>query len=94
MKIKSFEGHNVDVAAAGEKHLKDFDDELVKDLVELRTLYIRNTNHIRGLCSSMLEGEPSTVDYIRWLLTEVTGVPEMLPVLVEISFLSRLRVLS
>jgi BMFP domain-containing protein YqiC len=65
MKIEYVEAHIVDVTTAGENRLKDFEDELVKDLAELHKLYIRNTNHIGGLCSSMLEGEPSAMDYIR-----------------------------
>jgi hypothetical protein len=75
-KIMSTEVHNVDVAAAGEKHLKDFESEHVEDLVGLCKLYIRNINHIRGLCSPMPEGVPSTMVYIRWLSTEVIGILE------------------
>jgi hypothetical protein len=40
-KIESAEAHSMDVAAAGKKHLKDFEDEFVKDLVGLSPLYIR-----------------------------------------------------
>jgi hypothetical protein len=58
-KIEFAEAHIVDVAAAGEKCLKDFEDELVEDLAGLRALYICNINHIRGLCSPMPESEPS-----------------------------------
>jgi hypothetical protein len=75
-KIKSVEAHCMDVATAGEKHLKDFEDEVIEDLAGLRKLYMRNINHIRGLCSPMPEGEPLAMDYIRWLSAEVTGLPE------------------
>jgi hypothetical protein len=40
-------------------------------------LYERNVQSIGGLCSLMLEDEPSVVDYIRWLTAEVTGLPEV-----------------
>jgi hypothetical protein len=42
-KVKSAEANTADVAAASEKRLKDFVDELVHDLAKLRTLYVRNT---------------------------------------------------
>jgi hypothetical protein len=76
-KIESAKVDRVDVVASSEKRLKDFEDELVVNLVGLHTLYICNINRIRGMHSSMLEGEPSTMDYIRWLSTEVTGLPKM-----------------
>jgi hypothetical protein len=63
-RVKSIEAHSVDVNAAGEERLRDFEDGLVRDLVELRALYMRNTQTIRGLCSPMPEGEPSAVDYL------------------------------
>jgi hypothetical protein len=67
----------VKVAAAGEKHISDFEGALVKDLVGLCGLYEHNIQSIRGLCSLMPEGEPSTMDYIRRLSVEVTGLPEV-----------------
>jgi hypothetical protein len=76
-KVRSVDAHSVDVAAAGEKCLKDFEGELIKDLVELRGLYMRNMQVIEGLCSLMPENEPSAADYIRWLSAEVVGLPEM-----------------
>jgi hypothetical protein len=63
-KIESVESHNVDVTAAGEKCLKDFDDKLVEDLAGLCILYIRNINRIRGMWSPKPESEPSAMDYI------------------------------
>jgi hypothetical protein len=75
--VKSAEAHSTDVAGAGEKHLKDFEDELVHDLAELRTLYVRNAQAIGGSCSPMPKGEPSVVDYLRWLSTEIFGLPDM-----------------
>jgi hypothetical protein len=49
VKIESAKAHNADVDAAGEKRLKDFEDELVHDLAELRTLYVCNARAIGGL---------------------------------------------
>jgi hypothetical protein len=46
-------------------------------LAELRALYVRNTQTIGGLCSPMPEGEPSAADYLRWLSTEISGLPDM-----------------
>jgi hypothetical protein len=67
----------VDVAAAGEKWLSNFEVELVIDLAGLRKLYVCNVQGIRGLCSSVPEVGSSAMDYIRWLSTEVAGVPKM-----------------
>jgi hypothetical protein len=39
-------------------------------------LYKRNIQSIKGLCS-LPESEPSVVDYICWLSTKVTGLPEV-----------------
>jgi hypothetical protein len=30
-----------------------------------------------GLCSPMPEGEPSVADYLRWLSTEISSLPDM-----------------
>jgi hypothetical protein len=76
-KVKSAEANIADVAATDEKRLKDFEDELVNDLAELRTLYVRNTQAIGGLCSLMPEGEPSDAGYLRWLSTKISGLPNM-----------------
>jgi hypothetical protein len=76
-RIKSAEAHTVDVAATGEKCLSDFQNELIRDLAELHALYECNVQSIGGLCSLMLEGEASVMDYIRWLSIEVTGLPEV-----------------
>jgi hypothetical protein len=65
------------VAVAGKKRLSDFENELIKDLAELHTLYERKVQSIRGLCSLVPEDEPSVTDYICWLSTEVTGLLEM-----------------
>jgi hypothetical protein len=75
-KIESAKAQCVDVAAAREKRLKDFEDELIKDLAGLHILYICHINRIGGLCPPMPEGEPSAMDYIHWLSTEVTGLPK------------------
>jgi hypothetical protein len=67
-RVRSAEAQSVDVTTAGEKHLKDFEDELIQDLAELSALYVRNTQIIGGLCSLIPKGESST-DYLRWLST-------------------------
>jgi hypothetical protein len=76
-KIKSAEAHSMDVVATGERHLRDFEHELVKDLAGLCALYVCNIQNIGDLCSPMPESEPSAMDYIRWLSTEVTALPEV-----------------
>jgi hypothetical protein len=43
MRVKSAEAHSVDVAASSEECLRDFEDGLVRDLAELRALYMRHT---------------------------------------------------
>jgi hypothetical protein len=64
-RIRSAEAHSIDVAATGEKQLRDIEDELVRDLSKLHPLYVCNTQRIRGMCSLMPEGEPSAMDYLR-----------------------------
>jgi hypothetical protein len=76
-KVKSTEARSVGVAAAGEKELRDFEGRLVRHLEELHELYVHNVETIRGLCSQMPTGEPPAEDYLRWLSTEVTGLPDM-----------------
>jgi hypothetical protein len=73
-KLRSAEAHSVDVAAPGEKCLKDFESEVIKDLVGLRTLYECNVQSIGGLCSLMPESEPLATNYICWLSAEVTDL--------------------
>jgi hypothetical protein len=77
VRVKSTEAHSVDVVATGEEHLRDFKDGLIRDLVELCALYVRNAQTIGGLCSPMPEGEPSARDYLHWLSTEMSGLPDM-----------------
>jgi hypothetical protein len=74
-KVKSAEAHNAEVAATGDKRLSDFEAELIRDLVGLRKLYIHNVQSIGGLCSPMPMGDPSVVNKIYWLSTEVGGLP-------------------
>jgi hypothetical protein len=57
--------------------LRDFEDGLIQKLEELRGLYARNVQTIRGLCSQMAMEDPSTKDYLRWLSEEVSGLPDM-----------------
>jgi hypothetical protein len=76
-KVKFAKAHTVDVATTGEKRLNDFKAKLVRDLARLRRLYIHSVQVIGGLCLPMLEAKPSAMDHIRWLSTEVAGLPEM-----------------
>jgi hypothetical protein len=76
-KVKSAEAHNAEVATASDKRLSDFEAELIRDLVGLQKLYIRNVQSIGGLSSPMPKGYPSGTGYNRWLSTEVAGLPEM-----------------
>jgi hypothetical protein len=48
--IRSTEAHSVDVATTSEKHLRDFESKLIKDLAGLHALYQCNIQSIRGLC--------------------------------------------
>jgi hypothetical protein len=41
-RVKATKAHNIDVVSAGKKRLRDFQGGLIEDLVELRTLYVRN----------------------------------------------------
>jgi hypothetical protein len=92
-KIKSAKAHAMDVAAAGERRLNDFEAELLRDLVGLQRLYIHNVQVIRGLCSPMPKDDPSATDYIHWLSTEVAGLLEMFAGVNEIFFPPRSKVL-
>jgi hypothetical protein len=76
-RVKCAKAHSVDIAATGQERLRDFEDGLIRDLVELHALYECNTQTIGGLCSPMLEGEPSTADYLHWLSTEISGLLDM-----------------
>jgi hypothetical protein len=77
VRVKSAEAYSVDVAVVGEKCLRDFEGGFIRDLAELRALYVCNTQTIRGLCSPMPEAEPSAMNYLRWLSTEISGLPDM-----------------
>jgi hypothetical protein len=65
------------VKAHGEKHLRDFEDGLVRKLEELCGLYAGNVQTIRGLYSQMAVEEPSAEDYLLWLSKKVSSLPEM-----------------
>jgi hypothetical protein len=41
-RVKGPEAHNIDVATADEKQLRDFEGGLVQDVAELCALYVRN----------------------------------------------------
>jgi hypothetical protein len=51
--------------------------QFVWKLEELRGLYAGNVQTIRGLCLQMAVEEPSAMDYLRWLLEEVSSPLEM-----------------
>jgi hypothetical protein len=76
-KVKSAKAHSVEVAATDEKWLRDFEGGLVRDLEELRELYVCNAQTIGGLCSLMPEGEPLAIDYPHWLSAEISSLPDM-----------------
>jgi hypothetical protein len=76
-RVKSAEAHAKDVAAASERHLSDFESELIRDLAELRAFYESNIQSIGGMCSSMPEGEASVMGYIRWLSMEVSDLSDV-----------------
>jgi chromosome segregation ATPase len=75
-RVQSAKAHVVDIAAAGEKRLVDFEAELINDLADLRVAYECNIQSIEGLCSPMPEGEPSIADYRCCLTAEVTYLSE------------------
>jgi hypothetical protein len=77
VKVKFAEAHIIDVAAADEKRLRDLEGGLIRDLSELRTLYVHNTQTIGGLCSPMPEGKPSVVDYLQRLSVEISSLLDM-----------------
>jgi hypothetical protein len=75
--VKATKAHIINVAITDEKQLSDFEGGLVRDLVDLRALYVRNAHTIGGLCSPMPKGEPSTADYLCWLSIEISSLPDM-----------------
>jgi hypothetical protein len=76
-RIRSAKAHSVEIATAGEKRLSDFEGELVKAVAGPCAFYERNIQSIEGLCSLMPESEPSAMDYIRWLSTEVNSLSKV-----------------
>jgi hypothetical protein len=77
LKIKSAEARSVDVAAAGVKQLRDFEDKLARDLEELHELYVCNVQTIGGLSLEMPTGEPKVEYCLHWLFTEISGLLDM-----------------
>jgi SMC interacting uncharacterized protein involved in chromosome segregation len=63
-KVKSIESHSVEIAAEGEKKLRDFESGLVQKLEGLREMYADKVQAIGGLCSPMSMEEPSVKDYL------------------------------
>jgi hypothetical protein len=76
-KVRSVEAHNIVVASASEKRLREFEGGLVRKLEELHGLYSGNVRIISGLCSLMPVEEPSVEDYLRWLSDEISGLPDV-----------------
>jgi hypothetical protein len=76
-RIRSVEAHSVKIATVSEKQLSDFEGDLVEAVAGLRAFYEHNIQSIEGLCSLMPEIEPSVMDYIRWLSTEVNGLSKV-----------------
>jgi hypothetical protein len=76
-KVKFVEAHNIDVASARKKYLREFEGGLVRKLEELRGLYADNIRIIGGLCSPMPAEEPLVEDYLCWLSNEISSLPDM-----------------
>jgi chromosome segregation ATPase len=76
-KVKSTKTCNTEIAAEGDKNLRDFESGLVQKLEGLREMYADKVRTIGGLCSPMSMEEPSTEDYLNRLSEEVAGLPDM-----------------
>jgi hypothetical protein len=76
-RVKSAEACSVDIAAEGEKCLRDIEGDLVWELEKLHGLDVDNVWTIGALCLSALTEEPSTGDYLRWLSEEISCLPNM-----------------
>jgi hypothetical protein len=76
-KVASVEACNIEIAADGEKSLRDFHGVLVRQLERVHDMYAERVQSIRGLCLTMLAGEPSIEDYLNWLFEDVSGLPNM-----------------
>jgi SMC interacting uncharacterized protein involved in chromosome segregation len=63
-KVKSAKTRNIEIAADGDKNLRDFESELVQKLEGLREMYADKVPTIGGLCSPMSMEEPSVEDYL------------------------------
>jgi hypothetical protein len=77
LKVKSAETHSVEIAAEGDKNLRNFKSGLVRKLEGLRKMYADKVRTISGLCSPMSVEEPSAEDYLNWLSEEVVVLPDM-----------------
>jgi hypothetical protein len=77
VKVKSAETHSVEIAAEGDKNLRDFENGLVRKLEGLREMYADKVQTIEGLCSPMSMMEPLVEDYLNWLSEQVVGLPDM-----------------
>jgi hypothetical protein len=77
VKVKFAESHGVEIAALGNKNLKDFEIGLVRKLGGLREMYADKVQTIGGLCPPMSVEEPSVEGYLNWFSEEVTGLPGM-----------------
>jgi hypothetical protein len=76
-KVRSAKAHYIDVAAAGENRLIEFEGGPVGTLEGLHGLYGGNIWIIGGLCSPMHAGELLVEDCLHWLSDEISGLPDM-----------------
>jgi hypothetical protein len=76
-KVASAEACSIEIAANGEKSLRDFQGVLVRQLKRVHDMYAERVQSIGGLCLMMLAGEPSVEDYANWLFEEVSSLPDV-----------------
>jgi hypothetical protein len=76
-KVASAEGCSIEIAAEGEKSLRDFQGVLVPQLERVHDMYAERVQSIDALCLTMPAGEPSNEYYLNWLSEEVSGLPNV-----------------
>jgi hypothetical protein len=76
-KVKFAVTCSVEIAAEGNKKLKDFKSELVQKLGGLHEMYADKVWTIGGLCSPVSVEEPSVKDYLNWFSEEGAGLPDL-----------------
>jgi hypothetical protein len=77
VKVKFTETHSVEIAAEGNKILKDFENELVQKLGGLCEMYADKVQTIGGLYSPMSVEEPLVKDYLDCFSENVAGLTDM-----------------